>query len=114
MKIVFIKEKMNELVISEIQIIPVNPKNGLLAFASFVINNSIYIGDVAIHNCLGNSEGYRLVYPDRVLANGKRINCVYPITKEAGNAITRAVVSEYKEILSKLWRQSENGDSKAT
>ena len=39
---------MMEITLSEIEIIPVKPHNGLIAFSSFVLNKSFYIGDVAI------------------------------------------------------------------
>ena len=91
---------MSELLISEIQIIPVKPKDGLVAFASCVINNSLYIGNIAVYTSPTNSEGYRLVYPSKVLPNGKEINCVHPINKEAGEAISHAVIRKYKALFS--------------
>lgn len=56
---------MNELVISEIQITPIKPQGSLVAFASCVVNEALYIGDIAIHSSLTNTEGFRLVYPDK-------------------------------------------------
>lgn len=53
---------MNEIVISEIQIIPVKPKNGLIGFASCVVNNQLYLGSIAIYT-RPDGSGYRLVYP---------------------------------------------------
>ncbi len=55
---------MKEFEISEIQIIPVKPQEGLMAFASCVVNEALYIGDIAIHSSLTITEGLRLVYPD--------------------------------------------------
>jgi len=95
----------SDLEISEIQIIPVQPRNGLVGFCSFILNDSIYIGDVAIHTCLSNPEGYRLVYPDRILANGKKVNCVHPINRKTGEAIQKAVVAKYKSLMSKGLRE---------
>ena len=91
---------MDSIRISDIQIIPVQPRDGLVAFVSFILNDSIYIGDVAVHTCLSNSEGYRLVYPQRVLFNGKKINCVHPINRKTGEAIQKAVVAKYKNLMS--------------
>ncbi len=70
---------MSELEISEIQIIPVKPKDGLVVFASCVINNSLYIGNIAIYTSLSKPEGFRLVFPSKTLPNGKDINRVHPI-----------------------------------
>ena len=84
--------------ISEIQIIPVMPKNGLVAFASCVINDSLYIGNIAIYTSPSNHEGYRLVYPSKILPNGKEINCVHPINREAGAAILKTIIGRYKDL----------------
>jgi len=40
---------MCELKISEIQVIPIKPKNGMVAFASCVVNDALYIGNIAIN-----------------------------------------------------------------
>lgn len=92
---------MPDLRISDIQIMPLIPKDGLVAIASFIINRCLFIGDVAIFTSFKNSLGFRLCYPDKILRNGKRINCVYPITKEAGRAISEAVVNEYRKIMAR-------------
>lgn len=89
---------MNKIELSEIQIIPIKPSNGLLAFCSFVVNGFLFVGDVAIYNSPGRPEGYRLVFPDKVLRTGKKINVVYPITQEAGRVITDAIVKKYIEL----------------
>ena len=92
---------MSKLLISEIQIVPVKPKDGLVAFASCVINDSLYLGNITIYTSPRNAEGYRLVYPMKILPNGKEINCVHPINKETGNIISEAIVSKFKEVTSK-------------
>lgn len=92
---------MNEIFISEIQIIPIKPRDGLIAFASCVINNALYIGNIAVYSSPSNPEGYRLVYPMKVLPNGKEINCVHPINKEAGDLIATAVIQKLREVMKK-------------
>ena len=89
-----------EINLSEIQIIPIKPRNGLLAFVSFVLNNSFYIGDVAIYSRL-NQEGYRLVYPIKVLPNGVKINCFHPINRQAAQAIEEQVIKAFLELAEK-------------
>ena len=109
---------MKEFVISEIQIIPVKPQGSLVAFASCVVNEALYIGDIAIHSSLTNTEGFRLVYPDKTLPNGKKVNCIHPINRESGEMISKAIIGEYKKLILKVWRKSEegneNGASKTT
>ena len=92
---------MNGLEISEIQVIPVKPKEGLVAFASCIVNKALYIGNIAIYTSPSTQEGFRLVYPVKTLPNGKEIHCVHPINKEAGELISKAIIEKYKEILLK-------------
>jgi stage V sporulation protein G len=90
---------MQEITISEIQVIPIKPQNGLVAFASAVINNQFYIGDIAIYTAPGSKLGYRLVYPDKILANGKRVNCFHPISQQAGDAVSEAIIQKYVKLM---------------
>jgi len=92
---------METIQISEIQIIPVKPREGLVAFASCVINNAIYIGNIALYSSLSTQVGFRLVYPSKILPNGKEINCVHPINKQAGDLISDAIIGKFREIISK-------------
>lgn len=107
---------MCEFVISEIQIIPVKPKDGLVAFASCVINSSLYVGNIAIYTSPTNSEGYRLVYPSKVLPNGKEINCVHPINKETGEEILKAIIGRFMNLpfnqKETKWRRCEDESKK--
>ena len=91
-------EKVMEINLTEIQIIPTKPKDGLVAFVSFVLNDLFYVGDVAIYTKI-ETEGYRLVYPTKALFNGLRINCFKPIKKCAGEAIERAVLIEFEKLI---------------
>ena len=92
---------MSELRISEIQIIPLKPKEGLVAFTSCVVNKALYIGNIAIYTSPSTQEGFRLVYPVKTLPNGKEINCVHPINKEAGEAILKEIIRKFREVISK-------------
>lgn len=85
--------------ITEIQIIPIKPQKGLVSFASAVINNQFYIGNIAIYTSPSDPLGYRLVYPDKILSNGKRVHCFHPITSEAGEVVKKAIVKEYEELM---------------
>lgn len=89
---------MQEITASEIQIVPVKPRNGLLAFTSFVLNDSFYIGDVAIYSRL-NGDGLRLVYPMRTLSNGARVQAFHPINKAAALAIEKPISTAYENLI---------------
>ena len=92
---------MDKLNISEIQIIPIKPREGLVAFASCVINDAIYIGNIGLYSSLSTQASFRLVYPSKILPNGKEINCVHPINKQTGDLISNAIIGKFKEIMSK-------------
>jgi stage V sporulation protein G len=85
-----------EVKISEIQVIPVKPKEGLIGFASFVLDEKYYVSSVAIYTRLDGS-GYRLVYPTKKVGE-KNINIFHPINREAGKIIEEAVIKKVDEL----------------
>lgn len=86
-----------EIILSEIEFIPVKPQHGLLAFCSFVINGAFCVSDIAIHS-RPDGSGYRLVYPTKVLHNGKEIDCFYPINRDASKAIEDQVTKSFRDL----------------
>lgn len=98
-----------EIELSEIEIIPVRPKEGLIGFCSFVINNSFYVGDVAIYGRLEDGN-IRLVYPKTVLSNGLKISVFHPINKYIGDAIERQVANFYLGLLEKVKKMKGERD----
>jgi len=97
---------MNEINLSEIEIIPVKPRNGLLAFSSFVLNNSFYVGSVAIYSRFFE-DGYRLVYPEKVLANGYKVSCFHPINSQVAKQIEEKIISTYENLIEKAKKKEE-------
>jgi DNA-binding cell septation regulator SpoVG len=83
---------MRNTKVDEINIVPVKPNSGLIAFASFVLDTKLYVGNVAIFTRL-DGQGIRLVYPTK-----NSINCVHPISREVGDAITKAVQEQYEKV----------------
>lgn len=93
---------MSELVVSEIELTPVKFKDGLTAFASCVINNQFYLGNLAIYSSPSSPDGFRLVYPSRTLNNGKQLNIVHPINKETGLLIQKRIIEQYLKLMEDL------------
>jgi len=83
--------------ITEIQIIPIKPREGLVAFASIVVENSLYLGSLGVYTRLDGS-GYRITYPTKKIGE-KNINIYHPINKETSKAIEEAIISEAEKIL---------------
>jgi len=81
--------------ISEIQIIPIKPTNGLVGFASFVLNNSFYCGSVGIFT--RPNGDLRLTYPTKKVG-AKNINIFYPINREMADSIEKEVIQKFNEI----------------
>ncbi len=84
--------------ISEIQIIPVKPHEGLIGFASLVLDDRYYLGSVAIFTRAAG-RGYRLVYPTRKVGD-RNIDLFHPINAETGRAIEEAVSEKVSKIFS--------------
>lgn len=78
--------------ISEINIMPIKPDNGLVGFASIVFDNNFYLGSIGIFT--RPQGGYRLTYPTR---NG--INVFHPINKPIAEAIEQQVTEKFEQIL---------------
>jgi DNA-binding cell septation regulator SpoVG len=85
-------------VISEVQINPIKPNNGLIGFASFVLYGAVYCGSVGVFT--RPQGGYRLAYPTRKISN-KDIGVYYPINQKIGRAIEKEVISKFEEVVSK-------------
>jgi len=83
--------------ITEIQIIPIKPNNGLVAFASVVVENSLYLGSIGVYTKL-DGTGYRITYPTKKIGN-KNINIYHPINKETSKEIEEVIISKTKKIL---------------
>ena len=87
---------MNNL-ISEVQIVPVKPNNGLIAFASFILDGKLYLSSIGIHKKLDGS-GYRLTYPTKK-AGPAGINIFHPITKDLGAEIEKVIIQKLNEVM---------------
>lgn len=94
---------MSPLEITEVQIFPIKPRDGLVAFASCIVNGQFYLGNIAIHTRLDGS-GYRLVFPAKILPNGKEIQCFHPITREAGDTIHQAIIEQLEALTASITR----------
>lgn len=88
-----------EVKISEIEVIPIQPKAGLIGFASFVLDEKYYLSSVAIYTRLDGS-GFRLVYPGKKVGE-RNINIFHPINQEAGKIIEEEVIKKVNELFGK-------------
>lgn len=82
--------------VNEIQIIPVKPKDGLIAFCSFVLFDSLYCSSVGVFT--RPSGGYRLVYPTKRVGT-RDIDIYYPVTREIGLVIEEEVTKVIQDLM---------------
>ena len=90
--------KMEKISISEVKINLIKPQEGLIGFASLVINESIYLSSIGIHRKFGTND-FRLTYPTK--KDG--FNLFHPITKETSRQIEEAIFQEVKSVMSKVY-----------
>ena len=87
------------LTVEEVEVYPVRPRGGLVAFASCVVNGCLYLGNIGIHT-RPDGSGYRLVFPVKTLPNGKQIQCVHPVTREAGKLLLKVIIEKFEALIS--------------
>lgn len=87
--------------ISEIQIIPIKPQNGLVAFASFVLDGNLYLGSIGIVS--RPQGGYRLTYPTKKIGD-RNINIFHPINKEFASQVEAEIIKKFEEVMNKYDR----------
>lgn len=90
--------------LSEIQIAPVKPRNGLVAFSSFVLDDNLYLGSIGI--ITRPNGGYRLVYPTKKIAD-RSLNIFYPINKEFAQLVENEVVKRFEEVMNQNDRHNQ-------
>ncbi len=89
--------------ITEIQITLVKPNDGLLGFASFVLDGNLYLGSVGIFTKL--EGGYRLVYPTKKVGN-TTLNIFHPINKAFAKLLESEVINKFEEVMNRNDRHS--------
>ncbi len=87
--------------ITEIQIIPVKPNDGLVGFASFVLNGWFYLGSIGIFTRPNGS--YRLTYPTKGTHS-----IFYPINKIIAHEIEVKVIKKFEEVTKPYDRHRKN------
>ncbi len=75
---------------------PVKPQDGLVAFASCVIEGALYLGSIAVYT--RPDGGYRLVYPTKKIGD-RNLPIHHPINRNTGEEIEEAVISRLRDVL---------------
>ena len=92
--------------ISNVSWYPIKPtEKGLIGFAALLFNDTLSLNSIAVY--LKSDGGYRLVFPNKVLSNGKEIDIYYPTDNETYELIKTAIADKIKSITEKS-SQNEN------
>jgi DNA-binding cell septation regulator SpoVG len=83
--------------ISEVQVTPIKPKNGLVAFASVVLDGNWYLGSIGVHSRL-DGQGFRLTYPTKRIGS-KDLNIYHPLNIKTSKEIEVAIFDKLKNVM---------------
>lgn len=85
--------------ITETNIEFIKSTNGLIGFASLIIDDFLFLSSIAIHKKLSD-DGYRLTYPTKQKGD-QNFNVYYPINKTASKTIEQAIFEKLKDVMNK-------------
>jgi len=80
---------------SEVQIFPIRQQGTLVAFGSFLANNSLRISGIALHT--GKEGKLRIVFPAKKVGNGYVYYC-QPLNQEIKRQIELVFEEKAKEV----------------
>lgn len=84
--------------IKNVNIAPVSPDNGLIAFASLTIDDDVLLSSIAVYKKLDG--GLRLLYPSKRVRNND-VTVFHPLNREASKLIENAIFKECKNVINK-------------
>ena len=83
--------------VTEVDIVFVKPKDGLIGFASLVVDDQLYLSGIAIHRKLVGHD-YRLTYP---MASGTRDSAFPPVRRPSwGHTLSGRFFDKLKNVVS--------------
>jgi len=85
------------MVVSKIKIKKVDPNKGLVGFASCVIDDWLYLGNIAIFTRLNRDGEYRIVFPIKE-KDDKKIQMFYPLSSSSYFELESAIAEEFSKL----------------
>jgi DNA-binding cell septation regulator SpoVG len=82
--------------ITNVKVRKIIPQNGLVGFANVVLDDCLFLGDIAIFTKL-NKSGFRLIFPEKKIA-GKKIPIFNPITKDFYFFLEEEINKQFNEL----------------
>ena len=94
--------------ITEVNITPIRPQDGLIAFASVVVEDRLYLSSIAIYTRPDGS--YRLLYPTKKLGE-RMLNIFHPISREASRQIEYAIFKKCEKVFERSSGNDRHGEN---
>ncbi len=82
--------------VSEVQIRVIKPKDGLVGFASCVLDGVLYLSSIGIFSRL-DGNGYRITYPTKKVGESD-LQIFHPINKELGSELELTIIDKARKI----------------
>lgn len=83
--------------ITKIKVKKIIPNKGHIGFVSCVIDDWLFLNNIAIFTRLNDPDKIRLVFPEKKVGD-KRINIFHPLTSEAYYFLENAVLDKLKQL----------------
>lgn len=81
--------------IKRVEIVPIRPCEGLIAFANIVLEEGLYLGSIGVHRKLDG--GFRITFPTRKV--GETNLCIYhPLNPIVSKEFETAICSKAEEV----------------
>lgn len=82
--------------IKKVEIVPIKPHEGLIGFASIVIDDCLYLSSIGVHTRL-DGKGFRITYPTKKVGN-VNVAIFHPLEKELSREIEQAIFEKAAQI----------------
>lgn len=83
--------------VTKVDIIPIRPKNGLMAFAAIEIEHQFYVSSIGIHK-KRDGNGYRITFPTRKVGE-HNLTIFHPTQPELSKEIEWAITNKAERVL---------------
>lgn len=83
--------------VTKVKIKRLIPVKGHIGFVSFVIDDWLYLGNIAVFSRLNQEDKIRLVFPEKKVGD-KKIQIFYPLTPTAYYELEGIILEHFKNI----------------
>lgn len=82
--------------VTKTEIIPIHPTKGMIAIANVVIDDSVFLGSIGVHQKL-DGNGIRLTFPTKKAGKG-RASIFHPLDADLHKQIQGSIERQIKEL----------------